>query len=415
MLKAFRKFQALWQALWQAALLYGAPALVTSALAQAPVPVPVPLPATSPPATPTPLGVDAPHIALLLPVDSSTFRRHAEALRDGFLAASKIPDPPKLMIRVYAVGEDAKQAVSAYKQATSTGARLVIGPLIRSAATAVAAGDISVPTLLLNAPDGALPDKPNLYVISLQIETEAQQAAQLAWREGRRSAYTLTGESQLLRRANRAFIEEFVKLGGKHVGEFLYNISAAELTRLRQAVETRSADMAFLSLDARQARAVRATLEPLTLYATSQAYGGDLSPGAVVDLAGIRVFDMPWLLQPDHPAVMIYPRPAASSDADLARLYALGIDAWRIGQAMQSRHSDISLDGVTGKLTQMRDRQFTRELATARLGAALPAAPVGPVPAPATAPAAPTVPPKPPATAKPASGPAGKSASAAKP
>src|SRR5262245_17794270 len=34
-------------------------------------------------------AVDAPHIALMLPVDSSTFRRHAEALRDGFLAASK--------------------------------------------------------------------------------------------------------------------------------------------------------------------------------------------------------------------------------------------------------------------------------------------------------------------------------------
>ena len=383
MLKALKVWGTL-RALLRAALLYGAPAIVTSALAQ------TPLPAVAPPATPTPLGVDAPHIALLLPVDSSTFRRHAEALRDGFLAASKIPDPPKLTIRVYPVGEDAKQAVAAYKQATSTGARLVIGPLIRSAATAVAAGDISVPTLLLNAPDGTLPDKSNLYVLSLQIETEAQQAAQLAWREGRRSAYSLTGESQLLRRANRAFIEEFVKLGGKHVGEFLYNVSPAELTRLKLAVDSRSADMAFLSLDVRQTRAVRATLEPLALYATSQAYGGDLSPSAVVDLTGIRVFDMPWLLQREHPAVMIYPR-LEHGDADLQRLYALGIDAWRIGQALLARHTDINLDGVTGKLSQARDRQFTRELATARLGANLPEAPVGPVPTPPP-PAKPTVP-----------------------
>ena len=371
---------------------------MTSAWAQTPSAPPVtPLPATKPPATPTPLGVDAPHIALLLPVDSSTFRRHGEALRDGFLAASKIPDPPKLLIRVYPVGEDAKQAVVAYKQAAETGARLVIGPLLRAAAAAVAAGDISVPTLLLNAPKGALPNKPDLYAISLQIETEAQQAAQLAYQEGRRSAYTIVGESQLLRRANRAFIEEFVKLGGKHVGEFLFNTSPAELTRLRQAVETRTAEMAFLSLTTQQARAVRTTLEPLALYAVSQAYGGDVSPAAVVDLAGIRVFDMPWLLQRDHPAVMIYPRAASAGDLDLERLYALGIDAWRIGQALLARHTEIVLDGVTGKLTLGRDRQFAREPVSARLGTTLPDAPVGPVPAPVT-----PTPDKPPAIIKPA-------------
>lgn len=383
-----------WVNLLRATLLYGALGVVTSVSAQAP------LPAVTSPATPTPLGVDAPHIALLLPVDSSTFRRHAEALRDGFLAASKIPDPPNLQIRIYPVGEDAKQAVISYKKATETGARLVIGPLVRGAAAALAAGDIIVPTLLLNTPDGALPDKPNLFAISLQIETEAQHAAQLAYREGRRSAYTIVGESQLLRRSNRAFIEEFVKLGGKHVAEFLHNASPAELARLKQAVESRAADMVFLSLNARQARSVRATLDPLALYASSQAYGGDLSPGAVIDLTGIRVFDMPWLLQRDHPAVMIYPRPAASGDVDLDRLYALGIDAWRIGQAMLARHTDISLDGVTGKLKLGRDRQFTRELVSVRLGANLPDAPVGPVGT-IAAPATPA-PPKPPATVKPA-------------
>ena len=378
----------------RATLLYGALCIVTSA------------PAQTPTAGPMPLGVDMPHIALLLPVDSSTFRRHAEALRDGFLAASKIPDPPTLLIRVYPVGEDARQAVASYKQAVSTGARLVVGPLIRGAVTAVANGDISVPTLVLNAPEGTLPKRPNLYVISLQIETEARQAAQLAYREGRRSAYTVAGDSQLLKRIHQAFIDEFVKLGGKHAGEFLYNTSPAELARLRQAVESRTADMAFLALDARQARGVRATLEPLALYASSQAYGGDASPAAVVDLAGIRLLDMPWLLQRDHLAVIIYPRQAYPGDADLERLYALGIDAWRIGQAMLARHSEITLDGVTGKLTQGRERQITRELVSIRLGANLPDAPVGPI-APAVAPA----PAKPPATVTPAA----KPASAAKP
>ena len=195
-------------ALMRAALLYGALTLIASAHAQVLA------------QTPTPLGVDAPHIALLLPVDSSTFRRHAEALRDGFLAASQLPDPPTLPIRVYPVGEDPKQAVASYQQAVNTGARLVVGPLVRAAASAVAAGEIRVPTLLLNAPDGLLPYRTNLYVISLQIEAEAQQAAQLAYSEGRRSAYTVVGEGIVLRRVHQAFVDAFTKLGGKHAGEF---------------------------------------------------------------------------------------------------------------------------------------------------------------------------------------------------
>jgi outer membrane PBP1 activator LpoA protein len=62
-------------------------------------------------------AVDAPHIALLLPIDSSTFRRHAEALRDGFIAASKTEGQQPLLIRVYPVGDDAKQASTTYQQA----------------------------------------------------------------------------------------------------------------------------------------------------------------------------------------------------------------------------------------------------------------------------------------------------------
>lgn len=342
-------------------------------------------------------AVDVPHIALLLPIESSVFRRHAEALRDGFLAASKAQGQQTLIIRVYAVGDDAKQASAIYQQATQTGARLVVGPLIRSAVTAVAAGEVSVPTLALNAPIGSAPNRPNLHVISLQIETEARQAARLAYREGRRNVYTVTGDSPLLKRLQQAFIEEFTKLGGKLVAEFAYNPSPAELTRLKQAVELRVADMVFLALDLRQARTVRAQLEPLAVYASSQVYIGDAGPAAGIDLAGVTFFDMPWLIKRDHPAVMIYPRPDFGGETDLERLYALGIDAWRIGQALLSKQADLTLDGVTGKLTLARDRHFARELVSARIGAHLPlAAPIAPLAptGPLSAPA-PGAPPKP--------------------
>jgi outer membrane PBP1 activator LpoA protein len=170
-----------------------------------------------------------------------------------------------------------------------------------------------------------------------------------------------------------AFVTEFTALGGKLIAEFAYNPSAAELTRLKQAAELRVADTVFLALDARQSRTVRPHLEPLSVYASSQIYSGDAGPAAGIELAGVTFHDMPWLLQRDHPAVMIYPRQDFRGEADLERLYALGIDAWRVGQALLAKQTDLTLDGVTGKLTLGRDRQFNRELVSARIGSNPPA------------------------------------------
>jgi len=362
-----------------AALLYG----VLCAMASTPAAAQSTVPGVA--------AVDAPHIALLLPVDSSLFRRHAEALRDGFLIAAKAEGKQTLPVRVYAVGDDPKLAASTYQQATQTGARLVVGPLIRSAVTAIATGEVNVPTLVLNAPEGKTPNRPNLHVLSLQIEVEARHAARQAHREGKRAAYVVAGDSPLLKRLQAAFIDEFTRLGGKLVAEFAYNTSPAELTRLKQAAELRVADMAYLALDTRQARTVRAYLEPLAIYASSQIYTADGGAAAGIDLAGVTFFDMPWLLQRDHPAVMVYPRQDFRGDADLDRLYALGIDAWRIGQALLARQADLTLDGVTGKLVPGRDRHFMREPVSARIGPNVPAAAVGPVPGPPPEP----LPPKP--------------------
>ena len=51
---------------------------------------------------------------------------------------------------------------------------------------------------------------------------------------------------------------------------------------------------------------------------------------------GVRLLDLPWEVQPGHTAAMAYPRwvaPAgASQTLDMDRLYALGIDAFRIAR-----------------------------------------------------------------------------------
>jgi hypothetical protein len=61
---------------------------------------------------------------------------------------------------------------------------------------------------------------------------------------------------------------------------------------------------------------------------------------------------MPWLLQPDHPAVMIYPKPALPLDTEKDRLYAFGIDAYRLLNMMLNNklQTSLPLDGVTGRI-----------------------------------------------------------------
>ena len=62
---------------------------------------------------------------------------------------------------------------------------------------------------------------------------------------------------------------------------------------------------------------------------------------------------MPWLIEPDHPAVMSYPR-FDSIAPELQRFYALGVDAFRLASELVRNRTGITLDGVTGKLALLR-------------------------------------------------------------
>jgi len=84
----------------------------------------------------------------------------------------------------------------------------------------------------------------------------------------------------------------------------------------------------------------------------------------LADLDGIRLLDIPWQLQADHPAVMVYPRLVVDADqqrsADLERLYALGIDAYRVARDIANGQTRFELDGVTGRLRVRFDTEPPR-------------------------------------------------------
>jgi outer membrane PBP1 activator LpoA protein len=318
------------------------------------------------------------HIALLLPLNSPAFGRAAEAVKQGFMAAAAV-EAGNLPIKVYPSSDQTDDIVSAYGRATQAGARIVVGPLTKNGVTALAASkQVNVPTLALNLPESGSELPPQLYFLGLAADIEARLIAQAAFGEGRKTAVIIASGNSLAKRMQLAFAEEWSQLGGKLVAQL--NFNGTNPDAMRDALQRHPTDMLFLAMDGGEARLLRPYLNlDIPMYATSQIYAGKNTPDKYYDLNGIHFIDMPWLLQPDHLAVMVYPRPQAPLGADLERLYALGIDAWRLALLLQAgpAGAPLTLDGVTGRLSLDKGQQINREgvLAVFRDGDAAPLTP----------------------------------------
>jgi outer membrane PBP1 activator LpoA protein len=79
------------------------------------------------------------HVALLLPLNSPSFGRHADAVRQGFAAAARVAAKNAPPLRIYPVNEDTLNVLTVYEQALESGARVVVGPLTRAGVAALAA------------------------------------------------------------------------------------------------------------------------------------------------------------------------------------------------------------------------------------------------------------------------------------
>jgi uncharacterized protein len=309
-------------------------------------------------------GVQTPYIAVLLPLQSPTLGRVADAVRRGVLEAHRVHAGAGLPVVIVASGEDPYEIIQAYERAVQQGARFIIGPLTRSAVSVVASSNlVSVPTLALNAPETDLPQPYNLYLFGMQVENEARQLARIAAQKGRRRALIVASESPLSKRLAEAFRAEWLLRGNQIEDEFQYTTDTNSLTKLRDMLTIGTADLVFLALDGKRAKLIRSYLGlSMPIYATSLVHTSD-APLANYELNGVFFLDMPWLLTPDHPAVLSYERPdPAQANLEYQRFYALGIDAYRIAQSLLKSDVEFQpLDGVTGYITMEYDLRLTRE------------------------------------------------------
>jgi outer membrane PBP1 activator LpoA protein len=329
-----------------------------------PAPTPIPM-------TPRGPGAGPPFVALILPTQSPSLGPLAEALKQGFQAAAEVEGRNGPMVRLIAVDNDGPALLEACRGAREAGAILVVGAITRDGATALANNECaSRPTLELNEPQ-RLPQQSlqNLYDVSLAAEQEARQAAQQAVNDGWHRAAVVVSASPLARRVQEAFEREWIRAAGE-VRRFDYSGNPDDAPALRDRIAASEADVVFLALGAADTRAVRPYIAGgVATYATSLGVNPRADALVNLDLEGVRYLEMPWFVQPDHPAVMAYPPPKSPLSVDAERLYAFGIDAYRLALLLvRGEARRTVLDGVTGRI-KLEGNTFVRTLVPAEVDA----------------------------------------------
>ncbi|HIF49965.1 MAG TPA: hypothetical protein EYQ42_00265 [Thiotrichaceae bacterium] len=342
------------------------------------------------------------NIGLLLPL-AGKYKKSSTAIRDGFLAAWYLDKQEKSEVKIY--DANSLNIREIYQQAVTDGVDYIVGPLEKEAVNQLADyGELPVQVLALNRQDLKSEQAVNKKLIQfgLSPEDEAIQIAEIAMSDGHRLALVVTPNIPWGDRIASAFKQRWIEMGGailehsyfessaKDFGspiKELLNIDSSEQrgkalrNKLNIKINTvtrrrEDADFIFTAAipgDARQLfpqfRFHRAS--DLPVYSTSHIFTGIVDKAKDTDLNGVKFIDMPWILDTSRQLSIIQDtlnRNWSQEKSQYRRLYALGIDAYRlipeIGRL--SAEKNIHLNGETGDLSIDSNNIVKRKLRSAQ-------------------------------------------------
>jgi outer membrane PBP1 activator LpoA protein len=339
------------------------------------------------------------HIALLLPITGRAAAA-ANSVRDGFMTGyyqAAAAERPR--VRVYDTGTHS--VAEALARATNAGADFIVGPLTREEVIAAAQFSAAhAPLLALNFLPAEQPAPAQFYQYALSPEDEARLAARRILDDHHRRGVALVPAGDWGDRVLAAFKQELQGGGGELLGTAVIDASRTDYTgsitevlrisdsmarrrRLESALGTklqfeprRRGDIEFIfaAAQASTERLLRPQLRfhyagDLPTYATSDAFEPDVR--ANQDLDGLMFPDMPWMLGGDlADAVRSATREAwPTGGPHRGRLFAFGFDAFRLAQALRHHGatSNVSVEGLTGRLSLDPERRVHREIGWAQL------------------------------------------------
>ncbi|MGK8541963.1 penicillin-binding protein activator [Enterobacter cloacae] len=290
-------------------------------------------------------------------------------------------------------------------QVQQDGASIIVGPLLKNNVEELMKSNTALNVLALNQPE-QVQNRANICYFALSPEDEARDAARHIHEQGKQSPLLLIPRSTLGDRVANAFAEEWQKLGGGIVLQQKFG----SVSELRAGVnggagialngspvsaslpQQQSVTIGGLTIPAPPTDAqisgggkvdaayIVATpqeiafIKPMiamrngsqsgaTLYASSRSAQGTAGPDFRLEMDGLQYSEIP-MLAGSNPALMQQALSAVRNDYSLARLYAMGVDAWTLANHFTQMRQvpGFELNGNTGDLTATQDCVINRKL-----------------------------------------------------
>ena len=285
------------------------------------------------------------------------YARAADAVSAGFTAAAAAGGRTTYI--VIAHGEDG--ILGAFEAARKAGAKVVVGPLLRDDLKVIAQANIELPwTLALNQSDESATGPARLYTFALTVESDARTIARRMRDDAAQTVAIVGGESPQMKRIAGAFATAWLLEGGNAPTSYRFDPAPEALTVLKRDLGKKGPDAALLAIDGSDAALVKPFLGTVSAFASGLMFD-QKAFASLRDLDGLAIVEIPWLVTPGAPEFAGFARRDYGS-ASLERLYALGLDAWRIAKVLVDGPPEkFVLEGATGHVTLAEGRQFVRE------------------------------------------------------
>jgi len=290
-------------------------------------------------------------------------------------------------------------------QVQQDGASIVVGPLLKNNVEALMKSNTTLNVLALNQPE-QVQNRAHICYFALSPEDEARDAARHIHEQGKQAPLLLIPRSTLGDRVANAFAQEWQTLGGGVVLQQKFG-SASELRAgvnggagialngspvSASLPQQQSVTIGGLTIPAPPTDAqisgggkvdsayIVATPEEIafikpmiamrngsqsgaTLYASSRSAQGTAGPDFRLEMEGLQYSEIP-MLAGSNPQLMQQALGAVRNDYSLARLYAMGVDAWALANHFTQMRQvpGFELNGNTGDLTADQDCVINRKL-----------------------------------------------------
>lgn len=319
--------------------------------------------------------------------------------------ATNAPANPGAEIKIYDTSSQPLNQV--LNQVQQDGASIVVGPLLKPNVEELVRSNTPLNVLAMNEPEN-VQNRANICYFALSPEDEARDAADHIWQQGQRNPLLLVPRSALGDRVTRAFAEQWQHLGGAAVLQQKFG----SVSELKMGINSGSGialtgSPVASSLPSQQATTIGgltipapptdaqitagtsgnvdavyivasqdeiALIKPMiamrtgshngaTLYASSRSAQGNTGPDFRLEMEGLQFSEIP-MLAGDNPGLQQQALAAVNNDYSLARLYAMGVDAWSLANhfSQMRQVQGFQLNGNTGTLTANGDCVINRKL-----------------------------------------------------